>query len=44
MVNIEEIVVLLGSVSHGVIQHADRPVIIVPSAEVATARIDQQRI
>jgi nucleotide-binding universal stress UspA family protein len=34
---------LLGSVSHGVIQHADRPVIIVPSTEVATARIDQQR-
>ncbi len=29
---------LLGSVSHGVLQHADRPVIVVPSAEVATAR------
>jgi nucleotide-binding universal stress UspA family protein len=32
---------LLGSVSHGVLQHADRPVIVVPSAEVATARADR---
>jgi nucleotide-binding universal stress UspA family protein len=30
--------VLLGSVSHGVIQRADRPVIVVPSPEVAAAR------
>ena len=29
---------LLGSVSHEVIQHADRTVVIVPSPEVATAR------
>ena len=29
---------LLGSVSHGVIQHADRTVIIVPSPEVAASR------
>ena len=29
---------LLGSVSHAVIQHADRPVIVVPSPEVSTAR------
>jgi nucleotide-binding universal stress UspA family protein len=29
---------LLGSVSHAVIQHADRPVIVVPSPEVAAAR------
>jgi nucleotide-binding universal stress UspA family protein len=30
--------VLLGSVSNGVIHRADRPVIVVPSAEVASAR------
>jgi len=30
--------VLLGSVSHGLIQRADRPVIVVPSPEVAAAR------
>ncbi len=30
--------VLLGSVSHHVIQHADRAVIVVPSAEIAAAR------
>jgi nucleotide-binding universal stress UspA family protein len=30
--------VLLGSVSHAVLQHADLPVIVVPSAEIATAR------
>jgi nucleotide-binding universal stress UspA family protein len=29
---------LLGSVSHGVIQHADRAVIVVPSPEVAASR------
>jgi nucleotide-binding universal stress UspA family protein len=29
---------LLGSVSHGLIQHADRPVIVVPSSKVAAAR------
>jgi nucleotide-binding universal stress UspA family protein len=32
---------LLGSVSHAVIQHADRTVIVVPSADVATARSRQ---
>jgi nucleotide-binding universal stress UspA family protein len=30
---------LLGSVSHGVIQHADRAVIVVPSPEVAASRV-----
>jgi len=30
--------VLLGSVSHGVIQHADRAVVVVPSPEVSAAR------
>jgi nucleotide-binding universal stress UspA family protein len=30
--------VLMGSVSHEVLQHADVPVIVVPSSEVATAR------
>jgi nucleotide-binding universal stress UspA family protein len=30
--------VFLGSVSHGVLQRADRPVIVVPSAQVAAAR------
>ena len=30
--------VLLGSVSHGVLQHADRPVIVVPSPVVASKR------
>jgi nucleotide-binding universal stress UspA family protein len=30
---------LLGSVSHGVLQHADRPVIVVPSREVAADRV-----
>jgi nucleotide-binding universal stress UspA family protein len=29
---------LLGSVSHGVIQHADRPVLVVPSPAVASGR------
>lgn len=29
---------LLGSVSHGVLQHSDRPVIVVPSPEVAAER------
>jgi nucleotide-binding universal stress UspA family protein len=29
---------LLGSVSHAVVQHADRPVLVVPSAAVARAR------
>lgn len=30
--------VLLGSVSHAVLQHADRPVMVVPSSEVAAER------
>lgn len=34
---------LMGSVSHAVAQHADRPVIVVPSAEVATARRSRPR-
>ena len=29
---------LLGSVSHGVVQHADRPVVVIPSETVAAAR------
>lgn len=29
---------LLGSVSHGIVQHADRPVLVVPSATVADQR------
>jgi nucleotide-binding universal stress UspA family protein len=29
---------VLGSVSHAVLQHADRPVVVVPSPEVAAAR------
>jgi len=29
---------LMGSVSHAVLQHADRPVVVVPSPEVAAAR------
>ena len=33
---------LLGSVSHAVIQHADRPVVIVPSAKVARKRHDRR--
>jgi nucleotide-binding universal stress UspA family protein len=34
---------LLGSVSHAVLQHADRPVIVVPSAEVAAKRAAHRR-
>ncbi len=34
---------LLGSVSHAVIQHADRPVIVVPSPDVAAAREGERR-
>jgi nucleotide-binding universal stress UspA family protein len=34
---------LLGSVSHAVIQHADRTVIIIPSPEVADARARERR-
>ena len=33
----------LGSVSHGVLQEADRPVIVVPSAEAAAARAARRR-
>ncbi len=35
--------VLLGSVSHAVLQHADRPVMVVPSPEVAARRTDGRR-
>jgi nucleotide-binding universal stress UspA family protein len=34
---------LLGSVSHAVLQHADRPVLVVPSTEVATRRTAGRR-
>jgi nucleotide-binding universal stress UspA family protein len=34
---------LLGSVSHAVVQHADRPVIVVPSPEVASERSAERR-
>jgi nucleotide-binding universal stress UspA family protein len=34
---------LLGSVSHALLQHADRPVIIVPSAKVAHRRNERRR-
>jgi nucleotide-binding universal stress UspA family protein len=34
---------LLGSVSHGVLQHADRPVIVVPSGELAAKRAADER-
>ena len=33
---------LLGSVSHAVVQHANRPVIVIPSAEVAAKRVAQR--
>jgi nucleotide-binding universal stress UspA family protein len=32
---------LMGSVSHAVVQQADRPVMVVPSAEIAKARVTQ---
>lgn len=35
--------VLLGSVSHGVLQHTDRPVIVIPSPETAAARAAARR-
>ena len=35
--------VMLGSVSHAVVQHADRPVIVVPSMSVAKRRQDKRR-
>jgi nucleotide-binding universal stress UspA family protein len=34
---------LLGSVSHAVLQHADRPVVVVPSSEVAANRLAHRR-
>lgn len=34
---------LLGSVSHSIVQHADRPVIVVPSAELAGRRTGADR-
>jgi nucleotide-binding universal stress UspA family protein len=34
---------LLGSVSHAVLEHADRPVMVVPGAEVARKRADHRR-
>ncbi len=34
---------LLGSVSHGVLQHADRPVVVVPGAQVAHKRAEHRR-
>jgi len=34
---------LLGSVSHALLQHADRPVVVVPSAVVTEARAQQRR-
>ena len=34
---------LLGSVSHGVVQQADRPVVIVPSPEIAVARRERHQ-
>jgi nucleotide-binding universal stress UspA family protein len=33
---------LLGSVSHAVLQHADRPVLVIPSTEVAKQRADHR--
>jgi hypothetical protein len=33
---------LLGSVSYAVVQHADRPVTVVPSPDIARQRIDKR--
>jgi nucleotide-binding universal stress UspA family protein len=35
--------ILLGSVSHAVVQHADRPVLVAPSAAVAERRVEHRR-
>lgn len=34
---------LLGSVSHAVVQHADRPVVIVPSSDIAASRRERRQ-
>jgi nucleotide-binding universal stress UspA family protein len=35
--------VLLGSVSNGVLHHADRPVVVIPSEETSAARAERRR-
>jgi nucleotide-binding universal stress UspA family protein len=34
---------LLGSVSHAVLQHAERPVVVIPGAAVAAQRAERRR-
>jgi nucleotide-binding universal stress UspA family protein len=34
--------VMLGSVSHHILQHADRPVVVIPSPEIAKARAEHR--